>query len=332
MQVLLPYAAWLPGAADDLPLPALHQLLSKMQLLRQDLRSETAYFYLNHEAALALAYGLPGAEDGRLPLTALQRWRMGLAPSSGEVWGRLSLCHWQIGMNDGQLRPGAQLEVNAPEAASIWEALAPLLAERGLHLEPYPVLPPHARHVRLQGAFAQLPCASVERVAGHELSDWLPRAAPRSPAAQLQSLLTEVQMLLYRHPVNDAREARRQPTLNSLWLDGVGALPPDFAAAKVEVEVVPDLQQAAERADLTAWRAAWQQLERERVPAWQAAVAALEVGQDWHITLCGPRHSATFSALPRSWASRAVANLALPWQRWRQPQAAPHWPSVLAQD
>ena len=59
--ILLPYAGWLPGAADDLPLPALHQLLLKMQLLRQDLRPETAFFYLKHEEALATAYGLAAA-------------------------------------------------------------------------------------------------------------------------------------------------------------------------------------------------------------------------------------------------------------------------------
>jgi hypothetical protein len=323
--ILLPYAGWLPGAADDLPLPALHGLLSKMQLLRQDFRPETAFFYLKHETALATAYGLKGAESGQLPLAALARWRAGLAPAAGEVWGRISLCQWQIGMNDGQLRSPAQLAVGEAEAADLWQALSPLLAERGVQIEPYPVLPPCARHVRITGLLADLPCASVERVAGLELSDYLPRAQTGSAAASAarwQSLLAEVQMLLYRHPVNDAREARRLPTLNSLWLDGVGALPADFAPA--EVQVIADLQQAAERGDIAAWRMAWQRIEVEQVPQWQAAVAA---GQPLHLELCGLQRSAVFTAQPQSWRQR----LAQPWQSWRGKIPAAHWPSDLAQ-
>jgi hypothetical protein len=38
-------------------------------------------------------------------------------------------------------------------------------------------------------------------------------------------LLNEIQMLLHAHPVNEAREARGEPTVNSLWLWGVGRLP-----------------------------------------------------------------------------------------------------------
>ncbi len=319
--ILLPYAGWLPGAADDLPLPALHQLLLKMQLLRQDLRPETAFFYLKHEEALATAYGLAAAESGQLPLAALTRWRMGLAPQAGEAWARISLCQWQIGMNDGQLRNPAQLQVNADEAQALWQALAPLLAERGLQIEPYPVLPPYARHVRVQGAFADLACASLERVAGQELSAWLPRATPQSPAAQWQSLLAEVQMLLYQHPVNDAREARRLPALNSLWLDGVGTLPPDFAAP--EVQVLPDLQQAAERADVAAWRAAWLRIEAEQVPQWSAA---LDAGEALELHLCGLQQSAVFTPAARSLGASLIRS----WQRWRQPQQGVHWPSALA--
>jgi hypothetical protein len=39
------------------------------------------------------------------------------------------------------------------------------------------------------------------------------------------TLLNEAQMLLHAHPVNLAREARGEPTVNSLWLWGVGTAP-----------------------------------------------------------------------------------------------------------
>jgi len=326
VHLLIPYAGWLPGAADDLPLPVLHDLLSKMQLPRQVLRPEGAFFYLKHEVDLAALYGLAGDETGRLPLAALQRFRAGMPPAAGQAWGRISLCHWQIGMNDGQLRAPATLGVTADEAARIWDALSPLLAEGGLRIDASPALPPYARHVRVDGVLADLPCASVERVAGCELSDYLPRAAPSSAAGQWQRILAEAQMLLYQHPINDAREARRQPALNSIWLDGVGALPPDFAPAAVEV--IPDLQQAAEAGDLAAWRAAWLRIERECVPTWQAA---LDTGQALEITLCGLQRSATFVAAPRvgfaHWFGHQLGRI----QGWLRPQLAMHWPQSLSQ-
>ena len=49
-------------------------------------------------------------------------------------------------------------------------------------------------------------------VAGHEA------APPRSVAR----FLTEAQMVLHEHPVNEAREARGEPAVNSLWLWGAG--------------------------------------------------------------------------------------------------------------
>jgi hypothetical protein len=38
-------------------------------------------------------------------------------------------------------------------------------------------------------------------------------------------LLNEVQMVLHSHPVNEAREARGEPAVNSLWLWGAGRVP-----------------------------------------------------------------------------------------------------------
>jgi hypothetical protein len=40
-----------------------------------------------------------------------------------------------------------------------------------------------------------------------------------------EALLTEIQMLLHSHPVNEAREARGEPAVNSLWLWGGGRMP-----------------------------------------------------------------------------------------------------------
>ena len=52
-------------------------------------------------------------------------------------------------------------------------------------------------------------------------------AAGRDPAMDggADALLTEIQMLLHAHPLNEAREARGEPAVNSLWLWGGGRTP-----------------------------------------------------------------------------------------------------------
>lgn len=50
--------------------------------------------------------------------------------------------------------------------------------------------------------------------------------SPMGPdASRFKRLLTEMQMLLHEHPVNQARERLGQLTVNSLWLWGEGPLP-----------------------------------------------------------------------------------------------------------
>ena len=55
----------------------------------------------------------------------------------------------------------------------------------------------------------------------------LPGALPQgADARQWSRLLTEIQMTWHAHPVNEAREARGEQTVNSLWLHGGGAWSP----------------------------------------------------------------------------------------------------------
>ncbi len=57
----------------------------------------------------------------------------------------------------------------------------------------------------------------------HDSQAWLPRGPG---ALRWAALLNELQMLLHSHPVNQARETRGQPAINSLWPWG-GGLPPE---------------------------------------------------------------------------------------------------------
>jgi hypothetical protein len=63
----------------------------------------------------------------------------------------------------------------------------------------------------------------VDEAAGNDVHQFLPQGGD---AAQFRRLFNEVQMLLHAHPVNEAREARGAPPVNSVWFWGGGAKTP----------------------------------------------------------------------------------------------------------
>lgn len=62
---------------------------------------------------------------------------------------------------------------------------------------------------------------SPEFAAANPMAEILPRGRD---AGGLRRLMTEMQMLLHEHPVNDQRQARGLPLLNAIWLHGEGML------------------------------------------------------------------------------------------------------------
>jgi hypothetical protein len=60
----------------------------------------------------------------------------------------------------------------------------------------------------------------VEKVINQNISSFMPSGEGASTWNQLQN---EIQMLLFNHPVNLAREAQGQPVINSLWCHGLEA-------------------------------------------------------------------------------------------------------------
>ena len=99
----------------------------------------------------------------------------------------------------------------------------------------------------------------VDRVLNRGVETWYPRAR------RLRTLLNEVQMLLHEHPLNQAREERRQRPLNAVWISGCGR---DRGTAPPADLVVDDrLRGPMTSGDLYAWSEAWKALEPENVIA-----------------------------------------------------------------
>ncbi len=61
-----------------------------------------------------------------------------------------------------------------------------------------------------------------EQAMHRNVAPYLPQG---EDAARWNQLLNEVQMLLFEHPINQAREAARALVVNSVWLSGGGVLP-----------------------------------------------------------------------------------------------------------
>jgi hypothetical protein len=152
--------------------------------------------------------------------------------------------------------------------------------------------------------FKQLPTASLERARGARVDRWM----PRQPQAQaLRRLQNEMQMLLYTHPINDARAAKGLPTINSFWISGTGELPSAAApiAEKSECSVHHDLRTAALEDHAAGWLAAWQTLDT-------TLLAPLYDQPAIQLTLCGENQAHTFSQLRSPWWHKLQRQLTAP--------------------
>ncbi|MEN9905114.1 MAG: hypothetical protein RLZZ555_1679 [Pseudomonadota bacterium] len=284
--LIVPYAATsahLPGQeAPPLPeLPSLSRLLARLQ--RQDTDTGDEYsLSAPHERVLARALGLP-ATDGNIPWAA---WQAGL---SGRACAWLTPCQWQASLDQVTLQPPEGLELTEAESRALFEALSPWAEEDGIALE-YE----SAMRWRAESAvFADLPWASLDRVAHRQLDAWLPDGSRHPQARGLLRLQNEAQMLFYGHLVNDERAERGLPLVNGFWISGTGTW---NGQAGPMPTVAEGLRPAALRGDLAGWASAWQELDQGEIAA---LLLACEQGQAVRLTLCGER-----SAI--SWASGAA--------------------------
>ncbi|HJX58141.1 MAG TPA: hypothetical protein VJ325_05425 [Thiobacillus sp.] len=209
---LFPSARLLETAAQDLHLPALQTLLARGT--RQPCPAGGV------EAALCEALGLSRQQDWPLaPVT--------LAADGGVAgdayWLRADPVHLRVMRDRIVLADSGAIEVSRQEA----DALAAAISQHfGADLSPMPLHPrrwylrfPHAPH---------LVTTPLSIAAGRDIDPLLPQG---DDAMRFRAELNELQMLLHDHPVNQAREARGELPVNSLWLWGGGTQPPTHSTA-----------------------------------------------------------------------------------------------------
>jgi hypothetical protein len=289
MHLLISFASALSEAASqvlrDLPLPNLAQLLN---LLTPAGRDDGDAYSLSppHERAWAAAAGWEGA-DGCLPFAARAAVDDGIDVSD-LAWGLVTPVHWHVGRDHVTLADPSALNLGEAESRAAFEAVRELFESEGFQFEWGAPSRWYAAHESL----VELPCASLDRVIGRNVEFWLRRGAARSSQLRLfRRLQSEVQLLLYPHAFNDAREQRGELTLNSFWLSGCGRfqLPLDEALAPSEalgdgLTVNATLRDPLLAEDWAAWLEAWRALDAGDIAEWLDAARS---GRSVTLTLCG---------------------------------------------
>jgi hypothetical protein len=300
MHTLIPYAA-APGprcrqAAATLQLPNLTKLL---QLLSPTatLQGSDADLTPLHERAWAQALGLSGA-DGLLPWAALDAQRLGLTTLHGlEGWAWISPCHWTAHADHVEMSDPAQLGLTTKEAEALWQAIQPYFSEDGITLFVHALGHTGTRWLAHSKHFKDLPTASLDRAIGHAVGDWAPRLEQALP---LQRLQNEMQMLLYTHPVNDARATTKRPSVNSIWISGTGTLSASETGilpnkSSEQCTVRDALRSPALADDAQAWSKAWESLDHMVLGP---LLVQLQFGRPVQLTLCGEHRTQTLEHLP----------------------------------
>lgn len=180
-------------------------------------------------------------------------------------------CHWSVGIDNIRMDNPDDLQLADSESRALFAAVAPYFESDGITLTYDTPLRWLAQGEALSSmAFQGISFASLDRVISRNVDVWQPQSEASKAIRRLQN---EIQMLLYTHPVNDAREARGLPTVNSFWLSH---------AVNSDARFDFSLRDSALRGDWHAWAKAWEVLDKKLAQATQ-------------ITLCGERHAATYA-------------------------------------
>ncbi len=137
----------------------------------------------------------------------------------------------------------------------------------------------------------QISTTPLRQVLWQDAKFYQPRGAD---LLRWQRIATEMQMLMYGHPLNQAREARGEALVNSLWLWGGGRAAPlrqafdiyggdsDLAAAFVQMSCVPQIGSMREMLDARSENGLWvsvaagEALQLGDLHAWRQAIQRIE--------------------------------------------------------
>ncbi len=243
--------AGLNGTRDDWPrqAPALAALLARG-------RGQAGTASLTE--LIAQAFGLDAG------IAALALAGEGLDPGT-DVWLRADPVSLRFYQDRLILLDPRRLSLRPEETGALVQTLNRHFAADGLVIH---APRPERWYLRLPAGLTPPLAEPVDALIGRPLDQHLPGGAA---AAFWRSRLTEAQMLLHDHPVNQTRESQGLPPINSVWFWGAGRVAP--LTGHAFRQVVAD--HALARALATA--AGSECLGLDRLPALESLTAAMVV-------------------------------------------------------
>jgi len=169
----------------------------------------------NMESWLCEAFGVERRQD--YPIASLCALAQGIKPENS-YWLRADPVHLAVERDQLVLEQAPVSPLSNDESDALIATLNQHFACDGLHF-----LAPRPEHwyLRLDEP-AAITTQTLHKALGQSIHPLLPDGPE---AMRWRALLNEIQMLLFTHPVNEARETRGEAPVNSIWPWGGGILP-----------------------------------------------------------------------------------------------------------
>lgn len=209
--LLIPHLCWPRESERDcyqgLAAPQLQRLLSHAR--------RTTLPPIGTEAWLCQAFEVERQTDWPVaPLTLLID---GGEPGSG-YWLRADPVHLEARRDRFLLADSSAFPISNDEAQAVTDTLNRHFAPDGLRFQ---ALHPQRWYLRLDSE-PEITTRALSEVADGNMEHYLPQGRN---ALRWHAIQNEIQMLLHDHPVNEARESRGEPAINSIWFWGGGKKP-----------------------------------------------------------------------------------------------------------
>lgn len=219
--MVIPELLHLPSAVyAALPAVVLRRFETMLSRARVDSAQQAGL-----EAQVLSLAGLTHDPARDLPIAALSRLGEERVPDdeAARWWMRCDPVHLRADRDQLLVFHPHTLHVTTAEAVALAASINAHFAGDGWRL--------HTAHPeRWYLAVSEDPAVrnyDLAEVCGRAMGAYMPTG---TQARQWRALLNELQMLLHTHAVNQAREAKGQPTINGAWLWGVGMLPAAVSA------------------------------------------------------------------------------------------------------
>jgi hypothetical protein len=165
--------------------------------------------------------------------------------------------HAALGLSDLTPMEPSQLQLTDNESRALCEATDALMREDGVRLTWIDALNWRVDAHRVINVQTERP----DWIIGESMRPNLPRG---TDARLVERWMNELQMLLFDHPINSARQARGLPVVNVVWLWGFVAA--SAVTANATQPIAPETHFDARMliafrgGDLAAWQRAWGEL------------------------------------------------------------------------